>query len=186
MSLRSQSRAAGHALVRTLSPRPNATWRYIHHPMASGQLINARMARRRTLGRQMPASGWRSGPSFRGASSFSAEQLVSKHHTSALGHKLSLPLSRPDLLSQLSRSSLARAWWRASAETATRRFHVPDSSRARKGRRKAQAWMERNNSNKPPTFLGDNDVRRKASPTIIHIALRLHLSEHATTQQWPP
>ena len=131
-------------------------------------------------------AAWRSGTSFRGASSFSAEKLVSKHHTSALGHKTVFILSRPDLLSQLSRSSLARAWWRASAETATRRCHVPDSSRARKGRRKAQAWMERNNSNKPPTFLGDNDVRRKASPTIIHIALRLHLSEHATTQQWPP
>ena len=118
-------------------------------------------------------AGWRSGTSFRGASSFSAEKLVSKHHTSALGHKLSLPLSRPDLLSQLSRSSLARAWWRASAETATRRCHVPDSSRARKGRRKAQAWMERNNSNKPPTFLGDNDVRRKASPTTNYHTYRL-------------
>ena len=126
-------------------------------------------------------AAWRSGTSFRGASSFRAESLSQSTILPRLATKLSLPLSRPDLLSQLSRSSLARAWWRASAETATRRCHVPDSSRARKGRRKAQAWMERNNSNKPPTFLGDNDVRRTASPTIMHIALRLHLSEHATT-----
>ena len=128
-------------------------------------------------------AGWRSGTSFRGASSFSAEQLVSKHHTSALGHKTVFAFvatrSAFATVPQLACQSVVA---RVGRDCHTTICHVPDSSRARKGRRKAQAWMERNNSNKPPTFLGDNDVRRKASPTIIHIALRLHLSEHATTQ----
>ena len=131
-------------------------------------------------------AGWRSGTSFRGASSFRAESLSQSTILPRLATKLSLFCRDQICFRNCLAARLPERGGARRPRLPRDDFRFPDSERARKGRRTAQALMERNNSNKPPTFLGDNDVRRTASPTIMHIALRLHLSEHATTQQWPP
>ena len=128
-------------------------------------------------------AGWRSGTSFRGASSFSAEQLVSKHHTSRRAWPQNcLCLCRDQICfrpaARLPERGSRRP--RLPHDDVMSQIHREQGAAERDGRGEKQQQQNHQPSSVTMTFAA------RHLQTRIHIALRLRLSEQARTQTWPP